>query len=364
MTSPDTRITVAVVYGGASPEHSVSCISAGAVMAHLDRARYDVVPVGITRDGTWVAGVDDPEALSAHGRELPEVDENAQELALSAAPSRRGELHCIGGERAGELFATVDVVFPVVHGPNGEDGTIQGLLDLSGIPYVGPGVLASAAGMDKEATKALAKAAGIPIGDQVVLHEGESLTEEEIARLGFPMFVKPARGGSSIGISKVDGPETLDAAIALAREHDYKVIVEAGIVGDEVECGVLQLPDGSVTTSVPSRLLGIEESEEGFYGFDTKYLDDVITAEIPAQLADGMTERVRELAVRTFRALSCDGLARVDFFVTPDGPVLNEINTMPGFTPISMYPQMFGKTGVGYAELLDTLVRRGLAARR
>ncbi|WP_448851048.1 D-alanine--D-alanine ligase family protein [Corynebacterium sp. 335C] len=364
MTSPDTRKTVAVVFGGASPEHSVSCISAGAIMAHLDRSRYDVVPVGITRDGTWVAGVDDPEALSADGRELPEVDGSAQELALSAAPARRGELHCIGGDRAGELFATVDVVFPVLHGPNGEDGTVQGLLELSGVPYVGPGVLASAAGMDKEATKALAKAAGIPIGDQVVLLAGEELTDADVERLGFPMFVKPARGGSSIGISKVDGPEGLDAALALAREHDAKVIVEAGIVGDEVECGVLQLPDGELTTSVPSRLLGIEDSEEGFYGFDTKYLDDVITAEIPAQLADGMTERVRELAKATFRALSCDGLARVDFFVTADGPVLNEINTMPGFTPISMYPQMFAKTDWSYPELLDALVRRAFAAVR
>lgn len=361
MTSPDTRTTVAVVYGGDSPEHSVSCISAGAIMAHLDEDRYDIVPVGITRDGTWVAGVDDPEALSANGRELPEVDAGAEELTLSAAPARRGELRRVAD---GSLFARVDVIFPVLHGPNGEDGTIQGLFELSGVPYVGPGVLASAAGMDKEATKSLARAAGIEGGTQVVLHAGEELDDATVDRLGFPLFVKPARGGSSIGISKVDSAEELPAALELARAHDVKVVVEAAIVGDEVECGVLQAPDGSLRASVPSRLVGIEDSEEGFYGFDTKYLDDVITAEIPARLPDGMTGEVQRLAERTFRALGCDGLARVDFFVTADGPVLNEINTMPGFTPISMYPQMFAASGVAYPELLDTLVQRALVAQR
>ena len=372
MTSPaqrttDDRIAVAVLYGGASPEHNVSCVSAGAIMAHLDPEVYRVVPVGITRGGTWTPGTADPEALSKHGRELPQVpdvEDGGAELQLSADPSRKGELRHVAGPAAGEVHDVVDVVFPVLHGPNGEDGTIQGLLELSRIPFVGPGVLASAAGMDKERTKNLAVAGGIPVGEQAVLAEGEELGEADRGRLGLPVFVKPARGGSSIGISKVDSWDEFDAALELARAHDAKVLVEKGIVGAEVECGVLQRPDGELVASVPALLAGTEDSDEGFYGFDTKYLDDVVTAQIPAQLPVETIEQLQTLSKRVFRSLGCDGLTRVDFFVTADGPVLNEVNTMPGFTSISMYPQMFAASGVAYAELLDTLVRRALVARR
>ena len=372
MTSPaqrttDDRIAVAVLYGGASPEHNVSCVSAGAIMAHLDPEVYRVVPVGITRGGTWTPGTADPEALSKHGRELPQVPDVAEggdELQLSADPKRAGELRYVAGPRAGELHDVVDVVFPVLHGPNGEDGTIQGLLELSRIPFVGPGVLASAAGMDKERTKNLAVAGGIPVGEQAVLAEGEELADSDRGRLGLPVFVKPARGGSSIGISKVDSWEEFPAALELARAHDSKVIVEKGIVGAEVECGVLQRPDGELVASAPAQLAGTEDSDEGFYGFDTKYLDDVVTAQIPAQLPAETIAQVQELSKLAFRSIGCDGLTRVDFFVTADGPVLNEVNTMPGFTPISMYPQMFAASGVTYPELLDTLVQRALVARR
>lgn len=361
------RPTVAVLYGGASPEHPVSCISASAILATLDPERYRVVPVGITRSGTWVPGVADPGGAIPAGGELPEVAEpgpGGVRLALSADPARPGELRVLSGPNKGAVHAVADVVFPVLHGPNGEDGTIQGLLELSGVPYVGPGVLASAAGMDKERTKNLLAAAGLPIGEQVVLHPGEGLDAAQRGRLGLPVFVKPARGGSSIGISRVADWAELDAALALARRHDWKVIVERGIDGAEVECGVLQHPDGSLVASAPALLRGTGDSAEGFYGFETKYLDDVVEAEIPAPIGEAATAELQRVARAAFRALGCDGLARVDFFVTESGPVINEINTMPGFTPISMYPKMLAATGVAYPELLDILVRRALVARR
>ncbi|QGU07204.1 D-alanine--D-alanine ligase [Corynebacterium occultum] len=349
------RIRVAVIYGGRSPEHSVSCVSAGAVMSHLDPEKYEIIPVGITQEGMWTIGESDYSRLRTQDRVLPVV-EAREELKLSLNPGQRGQFHTTDGQ----LHATADVIFPVLHGPCGEDGTIQGLFELSGVPYVGNGVLASAAGMDKEFTKKLMLAVGLPITPELVLRAGEEFPAKEKERLGLPVFVKPARGGSSIGISKVTAWEQLNAAIALAREHDEKVIIEAEIVGDEVEVGVLQLADGRVIASVPAMLEHTSESAEGFYGFETKYLDDVVTAAIPAPYSEEVTTRLQELAVHTFTALNCEGLARVDFFQTAKGPVLNEINTMPGFTPISMYPQVFAASGVDYPELLDALVQRAL----
>lgn len=365
LTSAESApLTVAVLYGGASPEHSVSCVSAGAIMEHLDPAKYTVVPVGISRTGTWYVGTTDLDKLRKHDRTMPEVPDEGVEVQLAASASRRGEIRYLTGDKAGEVYAVADVIFPILHGPHGEDGTMQGLFELSGVHYVGPGVLASSAGMDKERTKNLLHAAGLPIGEQVVLYPGEELTDADRDALGLPVFVKPARGGSSIGISKVDEWSALDDAISLAREHDWKVIVEKGIVGAEVEIGVLQYPDGSLSVSVPALLSGTEDSEEGFYGFDTKYLDDVVSAKIPAPLPQPTLEQLTDVAKKTFRALGCDGLTRVDFFVTDNGPVINEVNTMPGFTPISMYPQMFAASGVAYEHLLDTLIQRALEARR
>ncbi|PAY24918.1 D-alanine--D-alanine ligase A [Dietzia natronolimnaea] len=364
------RITVAVLYGGRSSEHSVSCVSAGAVMAHLDRAVYEVVPVGITGSGTWTLGPDDVSGLRIIDRVLPEVDPGRPRVALGLSADDRGVLRFTDGERAGEEVARVDVVFPVMHGTHAEDGTVQGLLELSGVPYVGPGVFASAAGMDKEFTKVVLGAAGLPIGEQVVLRPGSgTVPESELDRLGLPLFVKPARGGSSIGITKVSRIGELEAAIAEARRFDPKVIVEAAIVGREVECGVLQYPDGRVEASLPAELhipgepTGLDGETEGdsFYDFDTKYLDDVCTFDLPARLPAAETDRLRALAVEAFHALDARGLSRVDFFVTDHGPVINEVNTMPGFTPISMYPQMWAASGVDYRTLLDTLVRTALA---
>ena len=364
------RTTVAVLYGGRSTEHSVSCVSAGAVMSHLDRSRYDVIPVGITPSGVWTLGPDDVSDLRISGRTMPVVDPYRPRVSLGLSTEDRGVLRYVDGPEAGEVVARVDVVFPVMHGPYAEDGTVQGMLELSGVPYVGPGVLSSAAGMDKEFTKIVLGAAGLPIGRQVVLRPGaETLTAREREYLGLPLFVKPARGGSSIGISKVSRAEDLDAAIAEARRFDPKVIIEAAIVGREVECGVLEFPDGRVEASLPAELHIPGESTdregesegEAFYDFDTKYLDDVCTFDLPAQLPGEETARLQRLAVEAFHALEATGLSRVDFFVTADGPVINEVNTMPGFTPISMYPQMWAASGVDYPALLSTLVQTALA---
>nr|WP_199331800.1 D-alanine--D-alanine ligase family protein [Corynebacterium diphtheriae] len=354
-SSETPRIKVAIIYGGRSSEHSVSCVSAGAIMAHLDPQRYEVFPVGITHDGVWTVGESDPSRLKTVDRVMPEV-QLTREVSLSVNPNTAGELRF----EDGSLYAKVDVVFPVLHGRFGEDGTIQGLFELSGVPYVGTGVLSSACGMDKEFTKKLMAAEGLPVGKEVILRGSETLTEEHKRELGLPVFVKPARGGSSIGISRVADWSEWDAALSLAREHDSKVIVEAEIVGVEVECGVLERIDGSLVASVPAQLQDTDEGDEGFYGFDTKYLDDVVTAHIPAPFDAETTALIQELSLKAFTALSCRGLARVDFFITDHGPVLNEINTMPGFTPISMYPQVFEATGIGYAQLLDNLIEQAL----
>lgn len=351
-------ITVAVVYGGQSTEHSISCISAAAVIDHLDRDKYTVVPIGITREGVWVPGTVDTDSLRAQGSVLPEVRQTGASVQLVLGSG--GTMVYASGPKAGETFATIDLVFPVLHGMNGEDGTIQGLFDLAGVPYVGNGVMASAASMDKEITKRLAREAGIPVGREVILHEVRDLTDAEKDALGLPVFVKPARGGSSIGVSKVDAWKDLDDALKMAFDNDTKVLIESMIHGREVECGVLQYKDGTVVASVPAMLEGTEDGAEGFYGFEAKYIDSTTSASIPASLDDETTDKVRDYAVATFRALCCEGLARVDFFVTDNGPVLNEINTLPGFTPISMYPKMFAAEGIDFAQLVNILIERAL----
>ncbi|MGV0049605.1 D-alanine--D-alanine ligase family protein [Mycobacterium colombiense] len=358
------RVRVAVVFGGRSNEHAISCVSAGSILRNLDPERFDVVAIGITPEGSWVLTDGDPAALAITDRQLPEVtSESGTELALTADPRRGGELVSLA-PGASEVLASVDVVFPVLHGPYGEDGTIQGLLELAGVPYVGAGVLASAAGMDKEFTKKLFTAEGLPVGDYAVLRPSRSrLGTDECERLGLPVFVKPARGGSSIGVSRVSSWDQLDGAIAAARRHDPKVIVEAAIVGRELECGVLEMPDGTVEASTLGeiRVAGVRGREDSFYDFSTKYLDDAAELDVPAKVDDEIADTVRQLAVRAFRAIDCQGLARVDFFLTEDGPVLNEINTMPGFTTISMYPRMWAASGVDYATLLATMVETALA---
>jgi D-alanine-D-alanine ligase len=360
------KVRVAVVFGGRSSEHAISCISAGSVLSYLDQERYEVLPVGITPSGAWVLGTDDPRELAITNRELPSVDESRTAVALPGDPTRGGIVVLDPG-RAGEVFSGVDVVFPVLHGPFGEDGTIQGLLEMAGVPYVGAGVLASAAGMDKEFAKKLLAAEGLPVGDLAVLRPGTTtLTPEQRDRLGLPVFVKPARAGSSVGITRVTHWAELDDAVAVAREHDPKVLVEAAIAGREVECGVLEFPDGAVRPSVAAEIrivgAGAGGAKPEFYDFEAKYLDDVCEFDIPAKLDDAVSDRLREMAVAAFRALDCQGLGRVDFFVGPDGELtVNEVNTMPGFTPVSMFPRAWAVTGLDYPTLLSTLVETARA---
>ncbi|HEY6424102.1 MAG TPA: D-alanine--D-alanine ligase family protein [Pseudonocardiaceae bacterium] len=358
----DRRLRVAVVFGGRSSEHAISCVSAASVLTHLDQERFDVIPVGISPDGAWVLGTGEPAELTIRDRELPAVDGAGAALALLGDPTRRGLVR-LGGDRPGEALAGVDVVFPVLHGAFGEDGTIQGLLELADLPYVGPGVLASAAGMDKEFTRKLLCAEGLPVTDAVVLRrDTPTLTSGQRERLGLPVFVKPARAGSSVGITKVADWSGLPSAIAIARAHDPKVLVEAAVIGREVECAVLEFPDGRVEASLPAEIRLVAEGSAGWYDFDAKYLDNACEFDIPAKLDDDVTAQVRAMAVSAFCSLDCQGLARVDFFVGADGAVtVNEINTMPGFTPISMYPRMWAVTGVDYPTLLSTLIDTAMA---
>jgi len=354
------KIRVAVVFGGRSSEHAISCISGGSILSALDPDEFEVVPVGITRAGRWVLTSGDPADLAISGRRLPEVTaESGTGVVLPADPTERGIVVLDRSEGARAL-AGVDVVFPALHGAYGEDGTVQGLLEMAGIPYVGANVFASAAAMDKEFTKKLAAAAGIPVGPYAVLRAGAVLSPAERDRLGLPVFVKPSRAGSSYGITKVKEWAQLDAALAAAREIDPKVLVEAAVAGREIECGVLEGEHGGPPeASLLAEVRVVRDHE--FYDFEAKYLDDSCEFDIPARLPERVTRRVQELACRTFTALDCAGLARVDFFVTPELEVyLNEINTMPGFTPTSMFPRMWTASGLEYPKLVSRLVRTAL----
>ncbi|MEV6601861.1 D-alanine--D-alanine ligase family protein [Actinoplanes sp. NPDC051346] len=360
MTTP-RRTRVAIVFGGRSTEHAISCVSAGGILAALDPDEYEVVPVGITREGGWVLAGGDPAQLAIEGGRLPEVTlESGRAVVLPPDPTSSG-LMVVDPADGVAVLAGVDVVFPVLHGAYGEDGTIQGMLEMAGIPYVGANVFASAAGMDKEFTKKLAAAEGIPVGPYAVLRAGQSLSEADKERLGLPVFVKPSRAGSSYGISKVTDWAQLDDAIAGARRIDPKVLVEAAIVGREIECGVLE---GETAGGAEASLLAeimVTTSDDEFYDFEAKYLGDGTPYQIPADLKPDVARQVQEYACRTFTALDCAGLARVDFFVTADDEIfLNEINTMPGFTPTSMFPLMWAATGLDYPKVVDRLIRTAL----
>jgi D-alanine-D-alanine ligase len=370
MTSPDEtphprKPRVAVVFGGRSTEHSVSCVTAGSVLAALDRDSYDVVPIGISREGRWVLAADEPEKLAISGRALPEVPDSAAGVVLSGDPTQRALTVHEPGKVPQEL-GEVDVVLPLLHGPYGEDGTIQGLLELAGVTYVGSGVFASAAAMDKGHMKALLAAAGLTVGPYAVVTPRQwaadpAAVRNTAAALGFPLFVKPCRAGSSVGISKVHDAGALDAAIELARSHDPRIVLEAMVEGREIECGVLEGLDGGVPeASVPAEV--IVGGEHEFYDFAAKYLPDEGTElAVPADLPDEVAQQVRELACQAFDALGCEGLARVDFFVLRDGSVVvNEVNTMPGFTPVSMFPLMWKATGLDYPALVDRLLQTAL----
>lgn len=357
---------MAVIFGGRSSEHAISCITAAGVLRAIDRDSYDVIPIGVTRTGRWVLAADDPSRWELTDGTLPEVKDGDGPGVIAPIAAGDSRMQVLEPGQVPRALAEVDVVLPLLHGPFGEDGTLQGLLELTDVRYVGSGVLASATSMDKHVMKVMLAGAGLPVGEHVVVMPGDwqrhpDRVRDDIEELGWPVFVKPARAGSSMGVSKVNGPEELDAAIAAALRHDPKIVVEAMIEGREIECGVLGSADGGpALTSLPGEVEVL--AGHAFFDFEAKYLDEqAIRLTCPADLPDELVHRVRDLSARAFDAMGCEGLARVDFFLRPDGTVLvNELNTMPGFTPRSMYPRMWAATGLAYPELVDRLLRLAL----
>lgn len=358
---------VAVLFGGRSSEHAVSCVTAAGVLGAMDTSKYDVVPIGIAKTGQWVLADGEITQWSLTSGSLPEVEPSQRSVTLAEIGGSHQLVVTAPNQVPLELGA-VDVVFPLLHGPFGEDGTIQGLLELSDTRYVGAGVLASAVGMDKHFMKVVFADAGLDVGPYVAVTDRQwtndpQAVRDSVAALGFPVFVKPARAGSSMGISKVESPDQLDAAIAEARRHDLKLVVEAGIVGREIECAVLGgRGSAAPRTSMPGEIVVTDSSHHAFYDFTAKYVqDNAVALSCPADIPAEAALRVRELAAQAFDAVGAEGLSRVDFFYTPAGElIINEINTMPGFTPKSMYPQMWAASGLGYPELIDELIQLAL----
>jgi D-alanine-D-alanine ligase len=350
----ERKLRVALLFGGRSAEHDVSLMSAANVYRALDPARYEVVPIAVARSGAWM--------LCA----LPDGQFPAQVPAdgplVTLLPGGGGRLVTASSDAAIEPPAPVDVIFPVLHGPFGEDGSVQGLAELAGVPFVGASVFASAAAMDKDAAKRLLRDAGLPTPRfRAVTPADNPSFAELIAELGRPLFVKPARLGSSVGVGKADTAEEFAAALAEAFRHDRKVLIEECMRGREVECGVLEDADGTLTTSLPGEI--VPTNRYAFYTYEAKYLDEHgAEVKVPADLPKAVVKRVQELSVRAFQALGCEAMARVDFFLRPDMSVLiNEVNTIPGFTNISMYPLAFKASGVSYTELVDRLIKHALA---
>ena len=341
------RLRVGVLLGGRSGEHEVSVLSAGSILAALDRSRFDIVPIGITGEGRWLL-LNDLEAVKARGR----VEEgDGTHVYLAPEP--------MGGVLLGpglQEVAQVDVVFPVLHGTFGEDGTVQGLLEMACVPYVGAGVLASSVGMDKAMMKVLFQAKGIPTVRFSVIprrrwrNDPGGVCAEVEDLYGYPVFVKPANLGSSVGVTKAKNRGDLEGALETAALYDTKMLVEEAAVGREVECGVLG--NGVPEASIPGEIIPCRE----FYDYNAKYIDGRSELLIPAPLPPGITQQVQELSLAAFRAIDCSGMARVDFFITETKVLVNEINTIPGFTSISAYPKMWEASGIPYSQLLSRLV--------
>ncbi|WP_375426433.1 D-alanine--D-alanine ligase family protein [uncultured Friedmanniella sp.] len=367
----EDRTRVAVVFGGTSSEHGVSCLTAAGVLGALDPDRYEVLGIGITPAGRWV--LVEPAAmarLQVRDGRLPVLGEDAADAVLLREDGRT-ELATRApagpGRAALAELGRIDVALVLLHGPFGEDGTIQGLFEMMGTRYVGAGVLASAVGMDKHVMKLVLSASGLPVGPFVPVPAAawgrdRAACLEAVAALDLPVFVKPARGGSSLGITKVDRAEDIAAAVVEAQRFDPKVIVEQGFVGArELECGVLADLDGGVPAASQVAEIRVH-SASGFYDFEAKYLpEEQVALDVPADIPASLAARVQDLAVRTFEAIGCEGLARVDVFATADGRVVvNEINTMPGFTAHSMFPRMWAASGLDYPALLDRLIQLAL----
>ncbi len=367
---------IVVLYGGKADEHPISCISTAGVLKAMDTERFEPIPVGITKSGQWIVNGEDPRGWDLSGDALPEVKVTPESRPVLLDVSRGCDGFLVGGDTVGS-FGHIDAVLPVLHGPYGEDGTIQGLLEMMNVPYVGCGVLASAACMDKHYTKVLLNAAGIATAPGITLDArsfdasdgfasdaAAIMAEVEAAGLRYPLFVKPSRAGSSFGVTKVEregDAAELAAAVFEASHHDWRVLIEQGIDAREIECAVLcAKPGDEPKASWPGEIV-LDRREDGgdqFYDFDSKYMDSSAShVEVPANLPEETLQRVRETAIKAFKAVDGMGLSRVDSFVTADGAIMiNEINTMPGFTPISMYPKAWEATGLSYTDLITTLI--------
>ncbi|ESY92381.1 D-alanine--D-alanine ligase [Mesorhizobium australicum] len=351
------KIRVAILYGGRSAEHDVSRLSAANVLKAIDRTRYEVVPIAISREGRWL--LQPTSEAVGEGAGAP-VWEDGVEVAL--VPGGKGRLVSTSHKGTRADLAPVDVVFPVLHGPFGEDGSVQGYAEVADVAYVGCGILASAAAMDKDVAKRLMHGAGLAVARSVTVHRNDVGSFQEIAgALGLPFFAKPARQGSSFGVSKVNDRDGFDQAVETAFRYDGKALIEEFVEGREIECSVLQRADGSLTVSLPGEI--IPAGKHGFYTYEAKYLDaDGAVVKVPADVPAVVINRAREMAGQAFKALGCEALARVDFFLRADGSlVVNEVNTLPGFTDISMYAKALAAIGIGYSEVIDILIEHALA---
>lgn len=363
-----SKRTVVLLFGGRSSEHGISCVTAAGVLRAVDRELFDVILVGITKRGaTVLMQEEDLEAYALEAGALPEVGDNGTRVLWPASLDTR-VITVISNDGSLRSLGHVDAVLPMLHGPYGEDGTVQGMLDLVDMPYVGSGVLGSALCMDKHAVKTVLAAAGIPVAPW------RTVTLEEIARdatlvkrldegLTYPLFVKPARAGSSVGVSKVTESADMPAALEVAFAEDRTVLIESGVTGREVEIAVLEGRAG--TRPRTSSVIGeIVFTGREFYDFEAKYLGAAgVELELPARVSDAEYEAIRDAAVKSFEVAQCAGLSRIDFFLTEAGPVLNEINTLPGFTPVSMYPRLWEESGLGYTDLITELIELAIEKR-
>lgn len=349
------KTRVAILYGGRSAEHDVSRLSAANVLKAIDRTRCEVVPIAISRDGKWLLQT----SAAEDGAGAP-VSEDGIEVAL--LPGGKGRLVALSPDGSRPDLPPVEVIFPVLHGPFGEDGSVQGYAEVADVAYVGCGILASAAAMDKDVAKRLLREAGLAVARSVTVHRNDINSFQEIAgAVGLPFFAKPARQGSSFGVSKVNGMDGFEQAIETAFRYDPKALIEEFVEGREIECSVLERADGTLTVSLPGEI--IPAGKHGFYTYEAKYLDaDGAVVKVPADVPAVVADTARDMARRAFQALGCEAMARVDFFLRADGSLLvNEVNTLPGFTDISMYAKALAAIGIGYGQVIDVLIEHALA---
>ncbi len=349
-----SRLRVAVLFGGQSSEHDVSLLSARNVIKAIDVEKYEIVPIVISRDGRWLL-------IDLERGSLPDPVAYAG-LEVCLLPGGKGRFFAVSDPAGPRELPAIDILFPVLHGLYGEDGSVQGLARMVGVPLVGCGILGSATAIDKDIAKRLLQDAGLPVARSITVRPGDHPSFEEAAnKLGSPVFVKPVRQGSSVGVSKAANADEFRAALIEAFKHDDKVLIEEFVKAREIECAVLEQTDGTLFVSLPGEI--VTGQDHSFYTYEAKYIDEdgAVTC-VPAQLPAALTQRLRELSLDAFRALGCESLARVDFFVRPDmSMVVNEVNTMPGFTNISMYPKAMEASGVSYPVLVDRLIEHGLA---